>query len=425
MSTQAETFTTMILAGPAKPPVLRRLSSAEARALSLLARHGSHARIKLTAADDISANVWKLVIVPGHDTGQDAPTGLKHVDIEWAGARLRLGLPADGISKWLAARTSTPLPPGPLPEPLAAAALEALLNELLERLNQSSRAGPAFLAGPADDAGNLPHSWTIRAQAQDAAFSMQLSLQADSLGLVLLAGLLEKSATPANNTIDPDKLPISIVGLIGETTIAADELQSLSAHDVIFLDHYLVDAKGELWLAPGNGQGLKIRPEDASYRVTLGWTKLMTESTPNDFPGPADSEGAKAPSPNAAAGPLDNDSSPAAADDGPEASGSPQGQDSPDEAYEQDATPDGDDTVPAAMELGSIPVRLQFDLGERHIKLGELRQLQPGEVFDLRRPLAGGPVMIRANGAIIGTGELVEVEGRIGVMVHTIGKAGT
>ena len=52
----------------------------------------------------------------------------------------------------------------------------------------------------------------------------------------------------------------------------------------------------------------------------------------------------------------------------------------------------------------------------------ELRALQPGAIFDLQRPLADGPVMIRANGALIGTGDLVEVEGRIGVRVGTLGQ---
>ena len=51
-----------------------------------------------------------------------------------------------------------------------------------------------------------------------------------------------------------------------------------------------------------------------------------------------------------------------------------------------------------------------------------LRRLQPGETFDLQKPLASGPVMIRANGALLGTGSLVEVDGRVGVTIATLGK---
>ncbi len=75
-------------------------------------------------------------------------------------------------------------------------------------------------------------------------------------------------------------------------------------------------------------------------------------------------------------------------------------------------------------DIDAIPVRLTFELGERHLTLGELRQLQPGQSFDLERPLADGPVIVRANGALLGTGELVEIDGRIGVTLRSVGKAG-
>ncbi|HZH56873.1 MAG TPA: type III secretion system cytoplasmic ring protein SctQ [Burkholderiaceae bacterium] len=74
------------------------------------------------------------------------------------------------------------------------------------------------------------------------------------------------------------------------------------------------------------------------------------------------------------------------------------------------------------LDLDAVPVRLSFDLGDRTVSLAELRCLQPGAVFDLQRPLSDGPVMIRANGALVGTGELVDLDGRIGVRVGTLGK---
>lgn len=76
------------------------------------------------------------------------------------------------------------------------------------------------------------------------------------------------------------------------------------------------------------------------------------------------------------------------------------------------------------LDVDAIPVRLTFDLGERTLTLAELRRLQPGETFDLQRPLADGPVMIRANGALVGTGTLVELDGRVGVTIGTLGKGG-
>ncbi len=66
-----------------------------------------------------------------------------------------------------------------------------------------------------------------------------------------------------------------------------------------------------------------------------------------------------------------------------------------------------------------LSITLNFDLGERFIRLSELAQIGPGYVFDLGRDLSRS-VMIRANGKIIGEGELVDIEGRVGVSVLQI-----
>ena len=72
--------------------------------------------------------------------------------------------------------------------------------------------------------------------------------------------------------------------------------------------------------------------------------------------------------------------------------------------------------------LDGVPVTLHFDLGDRSIPLGELKALQVGQVLELDRPLSQ-PVRIRANGALIGTGELVEIDGRLGVTIATLAAA--
>jgi type III secretion protein Q len=78
------------------------------------------------------------------------------------------------------------------------------------------------------------------------------------------------------------------------------------------------------------------------------------------------------------------------------------------------------DTSDAAAILDDVPVRLTFDLGDRDIPLGELRSLQPGYVFNLGRD-PRSTVTIRANGRPIGEGELVDIEGRVGVSVLRLG----
>lgn len=69
--------------------------------------------------------------------------------------------------------------------------------------------------------------------------------------------------------------------------------------------------------------------------------------------------------------------------------------------------------------LDSLPVTLSFSLGERTIEYRQLSELASGYVFDLALPVSQA-VQIRANGTRIGEGELVEIDGRIGVAISRL-----
>ena len=77
------------------------------------------------------------------------------------------------------------------------------------------------------------------------------------------------------------------------------------------------------------------------------------------------------------------------------------------------------DTDTELADLNQLPIRLTFDLGERTITLGELQALDAGSALPLERPLQDF-VTIRANGAIVGEGQLVEMDGRLGVMISRL-----
>ncbi|CAM2005078.1 type III secretion system cytoplasmic ring protein SctQ [Acanthopleuribacter pedis] len=64
--------------------------------------------------------------------------------------------------------------------------------------------------------------------------------------------------------------------------------------------------------------------------------------------------------------------------------------------------------------LDSLDINMVFEIGRKEINLGDLRAIQPGFVIDLEQPLEK-PVTIRANGKLIGRGELVQVEESLGV----------
>lgn len=342
---------------------LPRLTANQAQALTLVAIHGADLRVALPAPDgaDAPSGNWHLGLTPG------VPDALRQsasyrADLEWAGAALRLSMPPAALAAWTDARLPD-LGAGELPEALRAAALETLLAEAAVALAPVSPGGPVrVLAEPRE--ASLPHAWTLAARAQARGETALMVLEADDLGLMLLAGLLSRVPPRGTDVCDESALPVRLRAEIGCADLPTAELRALGAGDVILLDQYLVGPEGELWLGIPQGQGLRVRAEHSSYFVTQGWTSLMTQTVP-----PAE------------------------------------------------------DAPPAEpLDLDAVPVRLTFDLGDRALPLAELRALQPGAIFDLQRPLADGPVMIRANGALIGTGDLVEVEGRIGVRVGTLGQ---
>jgi type III secretion protein Q len=77
---------------------------------------------------------------------------------------------------------------------------------------------------------------------------------------------------------------------------------------------------------------------------------------------------------------------------------------------------DGSSTVVPAAALEELPLRLVFDLGELELSLAELRTMVPGQVIDLARQ-PGNAVRVSINGRRIGAGEIVEIEGRLGVRI--------
>ena len=64
----------------------------------------------------------------------------------------------------------------------------------------------------------------------------------------------------------------------------------------------------------------------------------------------------------------------------------------------------------------NLPVRVQVVVDEHELTLAQAETLAPGAVLDLNRD-PRDPVRLAVNGRVVGTGELVEVEGRLGVKI--------
>ena len=78
----------------------------------------------------------------------------------------------------------------------------------------------------------------------------------------------------------------------------------------------------------------------------------------------------------------------------------------------------------AALSLPGVVGILSY--GDLRGKVGDIRPnwVIGDSIVPAHPPLADGPVLVRANGALVGSGELVEIDGRIGVTLHRLGKAG-
>jgi type III secretion protein Q len=63
-----------------------------------------------------------------------------------------------------------------------------------------------------------------------------------------------------------------------------------------------------------------------------------------------------------------------------------------------------------------MPIILTFETGRQKITLGELEKVKAGYTFECGNPV-NTPVTICANDTPIGTGELLDVDGRIGIRI--------
>lgn len=74
----------------------------------------------------------------------------------------------------------------------------------------------------------------------------------------------------------------------------------------------------------------------------------------------------------------------------------------------------------SSMDIERIPLDLQFVVGQKKLTLQELRALKPGYSFDFPASLEG-PVKLMVNNQLVGTGEVVMLEDRLGVRLIGLG----
>lgn len=304
---------------------------------------------------------WRLTLVPLADAGAQPLSGAGWcVHVQWAGAPFEIVVPGGAAQAWLERRFPG-LDVPQLPDEFVAAALETACAPLLKSMSGLGR-GDTQVRGLARGPGQgevLPHHFELVAESSGSIVRGRLATNA--LGLMLSAGLAS-SLPSASNSVVPDDLPLRLSVQIGQTSLSPGDLATLAPGDAVLIERVFFTDSGELWLGR-DGWGLRVQWSADGLTVTRPFT----------------SEGITMP------------------------------------AEDILATPDEE-----PLGLNQLPIQVSFDLGERTLTLGELRSLQVGQSLELGRALPS-VVSLRVNGALIGTGELVEIDRRLGVTISTLG----
>jgi type III secretion protein Q len=259
-----------------------------------------------------------------------------------------------------------------LPGEIREAVFEATLEELLDRFSAWSGSEPSILdadfESSAEDLGNNLFFDLIR-QEDKRTFAGHISL--DGAALEWFAALLEN--VPAVKTREWDLLPVSARFEIGATRLTLGDFKELEKHDIIFFDDcpFREEKKVVVRLSPT--LSLKASLEETTIIVQ----GIMEDSMPDDDVQVEEN--------------LEDEEG-----DGAE-------EEDPGQGIE-------------ASSIDEIVIDLVFELGRKKIPIGDLKTIGPGYTFDLEND-PEKPVSIRANGKIIGLGELMQVDDRVWVRV--------
>ncbi|WP_092484249.1 type III secretion system cytoplasmic ring protein SctQ [Candidatus Ichthyocystis hellenicum] len=257
--------------------------------------------------------------------------------------------------------------------------------------------------------------------------SREVLLHADKEGATFLRKVL--SMFPAvEKGISIDEVPVPLRFLLGATTLSSQDWGQVERNDVIlFDDNYLQD--NILFVRVGEYMGFRALWKGNQLIVQTKLGMVMGQKFDDNFDDFWD----------------DDDTTLLSDDDDDEI-------DFDDDDFDDDDDDDDDDdldrddddlsdrlstrqtpAVPAldlspaakggtslpAPSPSDLPVRLTFDVGGRRLKFKDLGAICPGYVFDLGRPL-NSAVSIRANSKIIAEGELVDIDGHLGVSVTSL-----
>lgn len=163
---------------------------------------------------------------------------------------------------------------------------------------------------------------------------------------------------------------------VGQVTLTGHELRDLGPRDVIVVDEVLA--------RPDRGEGGKVRLRVGKGIVGYLVAQLNVEETRYEL-----------------------------VLTGLEVHGALKG------ASGRKAVEEAEKALETADLLGDVPLHISVELGRVPTTAEEILGVKLGDVIDLRRA-AGDPVDLSVNGKIIARGELVEVDGNLGVRITSM-----
>lgn len=347
-------------------PRLRRVENSAVTAINQLA---SARRWQGLGRDQM----WNLALT-GPSTSPQRQADIL-LALSWEGIRCVLALSYASAETWLEAKWGD-VALNDVPPDLVLALLQDAVDDLSRNL-AGEELGPVRIDGwaTAEQACEAPFAIGLRMARQGGGNSASACLLTDLQGMTRLAQLAARTDSRPHEIEPWASLPIFLTIDRGWVDMTLNEIATIRPQDVLLPDGWWSDkGKMELCIRVGPKLGIGAQFSASEHlRATTKVKRMERDDSLEQHPA-----NAQPPATSASA------------------------------AFEA-----------GVADLTDIPLRITFDLGERHIPLRELASIAPGHLFDLGLA-PDSAVNLRINGVRVGVGELVEIGGRIGVAVMRI-----
>lgn len=259
-----------------------------------------------------------------------------------------------------------------LPQGLRQALLDGMLGAILAALPASVRdaasvAAQGLPAALPDLAASHTQWFDVTLTGADGT-PIQFSLGCDRAAILRLLGDVLARRAPVAGPL-ADRLSLSAYPTLGRVVLGMHEFEMLEAGAMVVLPHRPPDQ-------------LSVRVDTVHYQFAQGqngWTCLGGHPALNDRISGARMD--------------DTDGNPADAG-----------------------------TAPGPVSVGDLKIAVDFDIAHMLVPVGDLARWQPGAVVGLDLPATADniEVTIRANGEVVGQGDLVRIDDRLAVRISRL-----